>query len=608
LARPDDGQDDSAAIQRAITANVGTGRILYFPAGVYDIHQPLAARGADGKWRARLTIQGESRDKTILRLADHAAGFSDPTHPRAILSTGSIEQPGDSPDGGGNKAFGNYVLNLTIDTGSGNAGAVGIDWAVSNFGAIEEVTVRSGDGGGTAGISITRRIPGPGLIRHVAIDGFNVGIDVADIQYGITMEDLTLRHQKLAGIRNNRNLLQIHDLTSINRGPAILARGSESVLTLIGASLSGGMKDHAAIESQGSVLIRDVQTQGYGPVAVRCRGQEVAGPDIAQWVWPEPIGASEAAHGQSTALLPIRQPPECWEPDLSQWQPVGPRQGQEPDDTAAIQRAIDSGKPVVYFPNNRTYFLGDTVIVRGAVRQLLGMGSEISLGAAKEPFSDVEHPRPLLRIDPGKPEALFIEHLFFNAQYPGEVIFENNSPATLVIRHCAGWVGAKGHRHSYRNTAQATGPLFVDDVFLPGWHFTGQSVWARQFNPENPDGDGIEPQVLNEGGRLWILGFKTEGPAPFIATTRHGITELLGAYNYLSATQAPQVPAGAIPYLIDHATAALSFVTDNFRDSDYNVYIQAGPGQGDSWPASKLPPRNGQPGDRSRAVSLYRHP
>jgi hypothetical protein len=238
---------------------------------------------------------------------------------------------------------------------------------------------------------------------------------------------------------------------------------------------------------------------------------------------------------------------------------------------------------------------------------VIGFGAEISLGAAREPFSDVDHPRALVRIDPTDHDVVILEHLFFNAQYPGEVIFENNTPATVVIRHGGGWVGANGHRHAYRNTAKATGPVFVEDVFLPGWRFMKQQVWARQFNPENPDGDGVEPQVLNEGGRLWVLGFKTEGPAPFIATTGGGVTELLGAYNYISATHAPRVPTGAVPYIVEDSQAALSFTTDNFRDSDYRLYIlDVSHGVTTTWPSGQLPSRNGQPGDRSRAVPLYR--
>lgn len=603
-ARPGDGQDDTAAIQRAITSAVNTGRVLYFPAGVYDIHSTLAAKNAEGIWRAHLTLQGQSREKTVLRLADNAPGFGDPASPKAVLVTASHWEKGDSPDGGGNKAFRNNIFDLTVDTGTGNPGAVGIDYAVSNFGAIENVAVRSGDGRGVAGISMRRRIPGPGLLKNVSVQGFETGIDLADGQYGITLENAELRSQGKRALRVARNLLHARRIHSVNRVPALELTGRDSFAVLLDSTLEGGSPDSRAIECEGNLLLRGIATAGYAPAAVRIRGQEVPGPLY-------PGHASAAVPGAPAdpvpTLLPVEETPSYWNANLADWEPIGPRKPGEPDDTAAIQRALDSGKSTVYFPNTRAYFLSDTVAVRGKVRQILGLGSEISLGAAREPFGDPARPRPLFRIDPGEAPAVFFENLFFNAQYPGEVLFENNTPATVVIRHCGGWVGAEGHRRTYRSTAQATGRLFVEDAFLPGWEFTNQNVWARQFNPENPDGDGIAPQVANRGGRLWILGFKTEGPAPYLATSGGAVTELLGAYNYVSATNAPAVPAGAVPYSVADSTAALTFATDNFRASDYAVYIRTTHnGQTRDYTAADLPPRNGHRGDRSLAVPLLR--
>ncbi|CAN5597556.1 hypothetical protein BH09VER1_BH09VER1_20170 [soil metagenome] len=574
-AKPDDGLDDTKAIQRAITENLGTGRVLYFPAGLYEISDTLVAKDASGHWNARLTFQGQSTSKTIFRLRDHAAGFDDPAKPKVVIITGSTWETGDADDGGGNKAFCNNLFDLTVDTGKGNTGAVGIEYAASNCGAIERVNFR---GGGVAAISLKRRIPGPCLIKDVFIEGFDVGIDVGDMQYGITVEHASLKGQRIAAIRTDKNILHLRKIISENTVPALIVTDRDGVATVLDSSFSGGAVDQLAINSEGTLLARNVSVLGYSPSPIRSRVKDIS----------------------NTALLPIEEAPAYWNSQLSDWEPVGARKEGENDDTAAIQRAIDSGKRTVYFPNTRTYFLSDTVTIRGEVRQILGLGSEISLGAAKEAFSDITKPRPLFRVNTG---PLVVDGLFFNAQYPGEVLFENNSPADLVIQHCAGWVGANGHRRSYQNTTAASGKLFLEDVFLPGWKFQKQQVWARQLNSENPDGAGIVPQVSNAGGRLWILGFKTEGPAPFLATIDGGTTELLGAYNYISATNAPKVPASAIPYIVTGGTAALTFTTDNFRDNDYKIYIQD---DEKGWAGQELLPRNGNPGDHSFVMPLYR--
>jgi len=66
--RPGNDVDNTAEIQRAITENVGTGRILYFPAGTYAISDTLMAKGPDDLWKAQLTLQGESREKVIPKI------------------------------------------------------------------------------------------------------------------------------------------------------------------------------------------------------------------------------------------------------------------------------------------------------------------------------------------------------------------------------------------------------------------------------------------------------------------------------------------------------------------------------------------------------------
>ena len=603
-AKPDDGVDDTAAIQRAMTDLVDTGRTLYLPAGVYEVSKPLEAKDREGHWRAHLTIQGQGRDRTILRLADGAAGFGDAAKPAAVLATGSHWEKGDGLAGGGNKAFRNNVFDLTINTGARNPGAIGIAWAVSNQGVLKNVNVRSGDGAGVAGISMRRQIPGPGFITGVVVTGFDVGVDVGDIQYGVTMEHVTVKGQRVAGVRTEKNLLHIRRLTSENTVPAIRMTNLESGLTLLDSRLSGGAADALAIDGDGSVRLRRVEIDGYRADAVRVRGTVVKGRSHAEFLAPGRSGDTQAA-GE---LIAIEESPEPAAVKPEEWVGVGARREGEPDDTEAIRRAFAAGKRVVYFPAGRTYFLSDTIAVRPPVVRVLGMGSEISLGAAQTPFNDRANPRPLFRIEGGEgAPVLFFERMFFNAQYQGEVLFENDSPRDLVIRYSMGWVGGEGSRRSYQNTARATGRVFVEDVFLPGWEFTNQRVWARQLNPENWDSDGSEAQVVNRGGRLWVLGFKTEGAAPFLATTAGGVTELLGAYNYVSAAKPDPLPVASVPYVIEDATAALAFTTENFRPEDYAVYIrETRGGKVLEWRGSDLWPRNGRKGDRSFVTTLWR--
>ena len=114
----------------------------------------------------------------------------------------------------------------------------------------------------------------------------------------------------------------------------------------------------------------------------------------------------------------------------------------------------------------------------------------------------------------------------------------------------------------------------------------GQDVAAIQFNPENWAGDGSEPQVLNDGGRLAIVGFKTEGPAPYLETRGGGLSEVCGGYNYVSATK--RLPAERIPYPAPDSRQRITAVADNYGEGDYAAY---------ALPGSSLVrrPRNGDP-------------
>ena len=606
-AIPNDGHDDWPAIQAAVSQNLDKGRTIYLPAGVYDLSSGIVCTNAAGLWRPHVTFQGQSRNLTVLRLFDQARGFGNPAKPQAVITTGSFWQEGDKPDGGGNKAFRNNIFDLTVETGRGNSGAVGISWAVSNIGAIENVTVRDPSGEALMGIAMTRSIPGPGLLRDVVVEGFGIGVKIDDIQYGITAVGLTVRKQREFGVCIGQNQLHVKRFSSENQVTAVRVTRLEGMVTLIDASLTGGTNNVSAINCDGTMILRNVTTAGYGSKPRRAYGALLdPGETIPFFVRSPSCPRGRVPTLPPSALLPMEEAPPYVTPPLEETVCVGERLPGETDDTAAIQRALDSGKGTVYLRNDRVYFISDTVVIRGKVRQLVGMGAEINLGGNGARFSDSRSPYPLIRIDQTESDTVILENLFLNAQYPGEVLFENNTSSTVVIRHCSGWVGSEGHRQAYRNTAQARGKLWVEDVFLPGWNFTGQTVWAVQFNPENWDGDGTEPQVVNDGGKLSILGFKTEGPAPFLKTVAGGTSEVFGGYHYVSATKFDPVPPEAVPYSAEDSIQRIGVVTDNFRSTDYRVYLrETTKGKMIEKGRMEMMPRNGNGGGGSFCILSF---
>ena len=52
-------------------------------------------------------------------------------------------------------------MNLTLDAGRGNPGAIAIQFISNNDGGLEDVTIRSADGGGPIGLDLRTPWNGP---------------------------------------------------------------------------------------------------------------------------------------------------------------------------------------------------------------------------------------------------------------------------------------------------------------------------------------------------------------------------------------------------------------------------------------------------------------
>ncbi|MBD1847823.1 glycoside hydrolase family 55 protein [Cyanobacteria bacterium FACHB-63] len=511
-AKGDGITDDTAAIQAALNAYPNGKRIVYLPNGTYLVSDTLtwpAGTPGTGNDYKNTILQGQSERGTIIQLKNSATGFTNAASPKAVIFTGPAPA----------QRFGNSIRNLTVNTGTHNPGAIGIQFNASNQGSMRQVTIQSADAQGVTGLDMnfTDEI-GPLLVKGVTIKGFQYGIRTGFTVNSQTLENITLQNQSVYGFYNTGQVINIRKLTSTNAVTAIYNAGGR--MTVLDSSLkgTGNAASRPALRSDFplDLVVRNLATSGY-QVAVQNANTTLAGPDITEFVsgsvinqFPSPL---------RTLNLPIKETPDVpWDdPSTTPWANVvsyGAIPDDGKDDTAAIQAAIDSGKTTVYFPVG-SYNLQGTVFIRKNVRRMIGTEANVEVPNTVNPgFQVVNGINPIVvfeRIGSG---------------YNSTPTLANASSRTLVIRDATNVSG----------NMIGTGDVFIENVVSnpsQSWTFNRQNVWARQFNVENTG-----THITNNGGNLWILGLKTERGGTLIDTRSSGRTELLGGLAY-TTTAAP---------------------------------------------------------------------
>lgn len=549
-AKGDGVTDDTEAINRALRDHNRGHDIpdefmsftIYFPEGTYLVSDTLEPKDPNNPKLNQSAVRfvGESRDRTTIRLKDNAEKFQNSERPRPILRTGNKD--GRPPNCG----YGNYIQHLTVDSGRGNPGAIGVRFDVANNGAMDNVRIVCHDARqpSHSGLAIMG-IAGLGYVKKLEVEGFERGIylDEASVN-NIAFEGITLRGQHRFGIENLAKNIQILGLNSRNAVPALCLKQSLATTFLLDAHLDGtasaGSPAIATESPEAFLYLRDIKTVGYDS-AVKTAEPPCAppppSPEISEW-WSQDAPFMEGTRPESLRL-PILPAPEYFNDTLDEWANVedfgATKDSPEDDDAPAIQRAIDSGKPVIYFPRG-VYQIKSDVIVRGAVRKIDFLFSKIEYptGSDYPENSERAQAQHALAGKPGfvvrevESDAVILENL---SQF---VPIIHDSTKTVVVRNRGG-----SHRGVITVGDAAAGNLFVENA---GPHATvmirnGIRAWLRAVNREKSGmtnvgstvwsfADNIETMLRHSGDRT-VLPMKTTGG---------GTSEIIGACIDVLAT------------------------------------------------------------------------
>lgn len=594
LAAGDGVTDDRAAIQAALNdaLNATDSRlnlikpVVYLPAGTYRLSGGLSLGSNESKIRG-MRIEGAGPGSTVLRLDSAAAGFGNPGTPAVVLNFFDSAS-------GNNVAFNNNLRDLTIDTGSGNPGAVGVKFTTNNGGGVRNVVIRSSDpdGTGVAGLQVTTPNSGIGYIKDLSIEGFDTGILAADKHATYTLDGLSLSGQGTAGILVDDKPLNIIRLHSINTVPALRSTGELGMQVMVDAVLESGDPADVAIHNQaGWLYLRNVANSGYGNtindggslVAGDFAGREyrsggsysldptppdgalrLAFPEIPEVPWHDPLTVIVIDE-----LADIPAPGSITDPNT--WVIVDGNANGNDTDEALVQGAMDSGARTVALAPGQIDFQS-TVTIGANVERVIGGPTYI---IPRSPYpSNFRHDRSesIFNIGTSNHGAVVIERLqseWTGRASPQQVaLVESASDADLIIDNLDLWFakyrtaagGASGRVFLVNYSGQPPMENLSKGVVNngPDVHVIGQECWIYAGNSEFLQRLETEttPFVINDGGRLGILGYKLgENFGPYLGAVNGGVTEALGVL--VNVTDQSGVPIGVAGHELSNSSTTL---------------------------------------------------
>jgi len=538
-ARGDGKTDDTDAIQKALDEHPNGNRIIYLPKGTYLISRQLnwpAGQDTSDDYR-RTILQGEHSAKVTIKLKNNSPAYGNAGIPRPILYTGL-----------GYGRWRNSIRDITINTGKGNPGAIGIRFNSNRQGVLRNVIIRSGDGSGVYGIDMGFSPGiGPLLVQNVKIYGFETGIFTRFPTNGMTMEQIRLYGQSKYGIDNQGQNLSIRKLFYEGKATAIRNLGPTSVMTLLDARITGKGKKNtseAAIINHNELYFRNVMVEGYKKSVHHPSAPEKDPKQFALIEWSSGAPKQLCASPDQTMSLPVAATPLVPWGAVGTWINIandyGGTAGDGTDDTPAIQEAIDDGAETLVFSPHGRYTLVKDLIIRKNVRRIIGAEARLD-GPGK------------IIIEKGLPPTVIIER--FGALAGG---IKHVSGRTLILQDVI--------MSDYESNEIGAGNLFLEDVAAESFVFNLQNVWARQLNFLGDKATKIE----NKGGILWILGLTSYGGGTLVHNTNRAETEILGA-SIISSGAAKRSPL----FINEDASLSIAGLAEQSPDGNqYRVLVR----------------------------------
>lgn len=504
-AKADGKNDDTEAIQKALNDHPNGDYIIYLPHGIYKITNTITwpeTKEPENSFKKTI-LQGQSIGGTIIMLEDNCQGFDNPDFPTAVISTGD----------GPKVRQRNSIRDLTIRTGKGNAGAIGVRFNTGIQGTINNVKIYSGDSSGVYGIDMgfTENI-GPLLLKNVEINGFSVGVYTGGKTNGMTLEHVTLGGQKKFGLENDGQFLAIRALRFKGNVSAVYNHGKDASMVIVDATLEQATtkgekpKPIAAIVNESQLFARSIATSKFNTKIKSSKAaaeENIVGSEIVEYVTQAP---QQLCHSPKQSMrVPVAEIPYQNEQKSENWTTIvgdyGGKQNTGSDDAKAIQDAIDEGAETIYFPPGGRWTINRDIYLRNRIRHLVGTEGRID-GKGKFIIED----------------GAFNEMTFERFSELGSGIIQK-SRRTVYLKNMM--------FKAFESDETGSNDIYMEDVAVGTIQLNYQRLWGRQVTMT---GDTKGPKIQNNGGTIWILGLTARDGNTILQNFNKGTAELLGVH------------------------------------------------------------------------------
>ncbi len=464
-------------------------KIIYLPKGTYLVSDTVTYTFENLNCQQQIGyvcelcryihILGEDRENTVIKLADNAPGFEEGSQkPVLSFNKASIMDKETT-----NCAQQNTLEDISIDCGTGNNGAIGVLYASSNLGRIENVNIKGND----SFCGIVFDYGSEGCFCSINIEGFDYGIKTTHTSPAV-FDDVDLsKNNKACVYTKNGNL----NFINVNWGkiPSFFFEKSgngryyvrDKNVTCIGDTTG----NHLFTEEENLI-----EPCSKWPKNKRTR-------DFNKWAFIDDYGA--VGDGKT-------------------------------DSTFAIQKAFDSGKEVIIFGEG-CYLINQTIKIPQTVKTVDFMygkilpGYSLLIGEMEGMFDICEESDDFLFAEHFSPDENFsgffrmFKHsakrpfmvkdtnitagLYFNTVDDNEVYFDNC--ATFSSHYSQDLM----HRDGYV-------PVFCRVILI---ELHNQKAYGRNLNVERPD-----VAILNDNSLCLVDGYKTEGPGKLLKSINGGKT------------------------------------------------------------------------------------